>query len=104
MEDKKGVEVSAERAAARPKKYQVNAIHAWRFPNATTVVPADLTKRVDQPNIALVSVALGEKELTHKIEGTEERPPSTLIVKPATQAQLKYLFEVEKVPYIEESE
>lgn len=68
-------------------KYAVDPAFAISYPNAVTLVDG-------------VSVALSGKDTTITKPGTATHPPSTRTVKGASQAQLKYLFEVERHPNV----
>lgn len=68
--------------------YAVTSRFASKFPNAVTLVDG-------------VPVALSGKDITITKPGTATHPPSTRIVKGATQAQLKHLKEVDNHPDIE---
>lgn len=87
-------------AVAKVKKYRMNARAAYQYPDAVTLVPSDLTQRVGG-NTQSVSVAMGTKALTRELPATKERPKTTITVQPATQEQLKYLYEIEQHPFIE---
>lgn len=62
-----------------------------KYPDATTLVNG-------------VSVALCGNKVTSKIPGNQAGPPTERTVRGATQSELKYLFEVERHPFIEEIE
>lgn len=81
-------------------KYRYSARAKYQWPNAVTIVPIDLTK-LRGPSEPFVTVALGDKEVRRDIPGTADKPPETLIAQPASQEQLKYLFEFEHNPYVE---
>lgn len=49
-------------------------------------------------------VSLTGKEVVSERPGKKDKPPVKVTARPATQAELKYLFEVEKHPFIEEYE
>ena len=78
-------------------KYRVNENFAWKYPTAVTLVPVDIAN----PNGQKVSVALGDKTVINERAGNTNRPALKMIAEPATQAQLKYLYEVDKHPAIE---
>lgn len=71
-------------------KYAVNPLFAAAYPNAVTLIDG-------------VPVALVGKDLTITKKGTVTHPPSTRVVKGASQAQLQYLFEKERNPHIIET-
>lgn len=73
------------------KKYQMRPADRAKFPDAVTLVNG-------------VAVALGGKEIVLNKPGTKLSPPSVRKVRPATQAEMKFLFEEEKHPFIEEIE
>ena len=79
------------------EKYRINENFAWKNPTAVTLVPVDLAN----PNGQKVSVALGDKAVINERAGNANRPALKMIAEPATQAQLKYLYEVDKHPAIE---
>ena len=85
------------------KKYRVNARIAYRYPEMVTLVPSDLSQKMG-PNTPTISVALGTKEVRRVLPATASRPEQEMVSKPATQDQLKYLYEVEKHPHIEQYE
>lgn len=89
--------------ADKVKKYRVSPRMSYKHPQMVTLVPVDLTKRIG-PDVPVVSVSLGTEEVRRTLPATRERPATELVSKVATQAQLKYLFEVEKHPFIEEYE
>jgi hypothetical protein len=68
--------------------YKVNDKFAAKYPNAVTLVDG-------------VGVAICGKDLEIETPGTAQRPPSKRVIKAATQAQLKYLYDTEKHPAIE---
>jgi len=81
--------------------YRYNLRQKYKYPDAVTLVPAlDLSKKPG-PNDEVVSVALGDKEIRRTLPATAERPELEMVSKVATQAQLKYLFEIEGHPHIE---
>ena len=90
-------------ATTKGKKYRVNVRIAYKWPNMVTLVPFDLSKPIGQGNDA-VSVALGDKEVRRTLPGTKDRPEMEMVSKPASQTQLKYLYEVERHPLIEQYE
>ena len=92
--------------APKKKMYRVMPRIAYRYPQMVTIVPLDLSQRVGVggQEIPVVSIALGTKEVKRVLPATLERPETEIISKPATQEQLKYLYEVEKHPHIEEYE
>lgn len=96
-------EIVKAASGGKTKKYRVSPRQAYKYPNQVTLVPTDLTKRVggDTP---VVSVSLGAKEVRRTLPATKERPETELVSLPASQEQLKYLYEVEKHPHIEEYE
>lgn len=73
------------------KKYQMRAQMLAKYPNAVTLVNG-------------VSVALGGKEVVNIKPANASGPAVERKVRPATQAELQYLFETEKHPFIEEIE
>jgi hypothetical protein len=77
------------------KKYQVKPGFLFKNPDAVTLVKRPGGK---------VSVALSGKEITVQIDGDKTSPPMTKRIPGATQDDLKYLFEIEKHPFIEEVE
>lgn len=89
-------------SAAKPAfQYRYNPRQKYKYPDAVTLVPVfDLTKKPG-PNDEVVSVALGDKEIRRTLAATKDRPELEMVSKVATQAQLKYLFEVEQHPHIE---
>ena len=68
--------------------YKVNEKFAAKYPNAVTLVDG-------------VGVAICGKDIEIEIPGTAQRPPSKRVIKAATQAQLKHLYDVENNPHIE---
>ena len=68
--------------------YKVNDKFAAKYPNAVTLVDG-------------VGVAICGKDIEIETPGTAQRPPSKRVIKAATQAQLKYLYDAEKHPAIE---
>lgn len=70
------------------QKFRVNQIFAGKYPNAITQVNG-------------VRVALCGNDIQVEKPGTDAKAPEKFTVKAATQAQLKYLYEVEKHPAIE---
>lgn len=72
------------------KIFQVTAKFKAKYPNAVTLIDG-------------VTVALGGEELVHNIKGTVKGPPRVRKVRPATQSDLKILFEQGNT-YIEEVE
>lgn len=88
-------------SAAKTYQYRYNLRQKYKYPDAVTLVPAlDLSKKPG-PNDEVVSVALGDKEIRRTLPATAERPELEMVSKVATQAQLKYLFEIEGHPHIE---
>jgi hypothetical protein len=77
------------------KRYRVKATFAAKKPDAVTLV----TRGNDK-----IAVALIGKDITVELKGTKSGPPITRTVPGATQEDLKYLFEIEKHPFIEEYE
>lgn len=77
------------------KRYQAKAAFLQKTPDAVTLV-----KRGNDR----VSVALSGKDVTVERAGTKSGPPISRTVKGATQEDLKYLFEIEKHPFVEEVE
>ncbi|MGL4598164.1 MAG: hypothetical protein ACRCYO_11565 [Bacteroidia bacterium] len=69
-------------------KYQARPYYIAQHPDSVTLVNGE-------------AVALSGKDITVKTEGTATHPPTTRIIKGATQEQLKYLLETEKHPFIE---
>lgn len=49
-------------------------------------------------------VSLTGVEVVNERPGKKDKPPVKVTARPATQADLKYLFDVEKHPFIEEYE
>lgn len=94
---------STKAVSGKAKKYRVSPRTAYKFPNMVTLVPLNLDEQVGG-KIQVVSVSLGAKEVRRTLPATTERPEVEMISKPASQAQLKYLYEVEKHPLIEEYE
>lgn len=77
------------------KKYQVKPGFLYKNPEAVTLVKRPGGK---------IAVALSGKEITLQIGGDKSLPPMTKRIPGATQDDLKYLFEIEKHPFIEEVE
>lgn len=94
----------ADIQAPKKKMYRVSPRILWKYPNLVTLVPVDLAEKVIGPNTPVVSVSLGTEPVKGKLPARNGRPEVELISNPATQAQLKYLFEVEHHPHIEEYE
>lgn len=69
-------------------KFQVRPAFSTANPDAVTLVDG-------------VVVALIGKEITVERTGTLTHPPMKRVVRGATQAELKYLFETEHNPHIE---
>lgn len=92
---------TAPASVSGKKKYRGNQRKLYSFPDMVTLVPTDLNKPISDANPG-ISVALGEKDVTRKLPATGSRPETTLVSKAATQAQLEYLFKVEKNPLVEE--
>lgn len=89
--------------ADKKKIYRAHPRSLDRWPDMVTLVPLDLTQKIG-PNSAVVSVALGSKEVRSTLPARANRPPVEVVTKPATQEQLKYLYEVEKNPHVQEIE
>lgn len=70
-------------------KYAVLPSFINANPNAVTLVDG-------------VPVALCGKDITIETPGTVTHPPSTRVIKSATQEQLAYLYETERNPHIVE--
>jgi hypothetical protein len=83
------------------KKYQVSPRYAHLYPNSVTLVPVTLTDKIDT-SAPTITVALGDKDVLHTIPGTAGNPPVTVNIPAATQAQLAYLYKVERNPHIQE--
>lgn len=75
------------------KKYQVKTSFLDKKPDAVTLVKRES---------GFVAVALGGKDITVQVGASKSGPPVTRTVKGATQSDLKYLFEIEKHPFVEE--
>lgn len=75
------------------KKYQVKAAILEKNPDAVTLVKRESGR---------VAVALGGKDITVQVGASKSGPAITRTVKGATQIDLKYLFEIEKHPFVEE--
>ena len=69
----------------------MRAFEAGKYPDAVTTVKGE-------------SVALGGKEVVRVLPGNAARPETTRRARAATQEELKYLYEIEKHPFIEEVE
>lgn len=91
-------------ANTKGKKYRVNVRAAYKNPNMVTLVPTDLTQKLIGPTTPVVSVALGTKDIKRILPATTERPEMEMISTVATQDQLRWLYEVERNPLIEEFE
>jgi len=91
---------TAPQATTKAKKYRVNARKIYQYPDMVTVVPQNLTEKMG-PLTAVVSVALGDKAVKRTLPAKKDRPAVEVVVEPATQEQLKYLYEVEKNPLVE---
>jgi len=77
------------------KKYQVKPGFLLKNPEAVTLVKRSNGK---------IPVALSGKEITVELRGNKSGPPVMKKIAGATQEDLKYLFEIEKHPFIEEVE
>lgn len=87
----------------KKKMYRVNVRIAYKHPNMVTLVPKDLSRMIGPGNEG-ISVALGSKEVRRLLPAKADRPEMEMVSKPATQEQLKYLYEVERHPHIEQYE
>ncbi len=89
-----------EDKAKTVKKYRVRDWALTRFPDMVCLVPLDLSRSLAYNN-DIVCVAIGPDNVEKEMPGNGQAPPTKRIIKAATQAQLKYLYEVEKNPFIE---
>lgn len=83
------------------KRYRVKPQIAAKHPGMTSLVPVDLSKRVGDPNVEVIAVALSGENLTVDVPATATRPAYKRQIKGASQEQLRYLYEIEKNPQIE---
>lgn len=73
---------------AKGRTYRMKAFFLEKYPHAVTLVEGRC-------------VALCGEPITVQVQGSEYNPPKTLSIPGATQAELKYLFDVEGHPMIE---
>ena len=97
-------ETTPQVPAAKKSVYKYADWAAAKWPDAVTQVPVRDLTRLPAPNDPFATVALGSKEVVGELTPRPNRPGGTVKVRPATQPELQYLFEVLKHPHITKEE